>query len=523
MSTKENTTYDVVIIGSGISGIKAASHLFNNGITNIKVLEARDRVGGRLHSVPGLNHDRYDLGASWHHDLLINPLFKEELQLKKTGLNTPFVYEDDLPAIFNNDGERLDDNSKYRLEPILDELSTFIEIKNENVEQNGNAKDTSLYSSVIDYLGKYKETLTDKQIEYVYGTARFAELWHGISWKKISSLESVGGHYGRNALIDGHKGIVDRIVSLEFPIKTFYTDEICELDVQVTKIKKTQSEKKLIKIEYLQKNKVKKGIKAKYCIVTVPLSLLKASVNASEHNDKGTIKFEPPFNFNLTSALNKIHYGALGKVFFEFDKCSWSTEKSRVLYIGNTSLRTVEKIKSNKIGDKDSQIESVQNSLDHPFFFVNLARNLGVPTILMLTSQPVTNHMESFRNDVTKLYNYFKPVLENLFKALGAEKPPVYCPDATSVADDGVSVLKNVITTSWTLDPYARGAYTVSNPGDDLENFVKTITLGHEKTIRFAGEHTMVEGNGCAWAAWASGIREADFVINDLNKPLGKL
>ena len=38
----------VVIIGAGIAGLSAAEHLVQNGIEDILILEARDRVGGRF-------------------------------------------------------------------------------------------------------------------------------------------------------------------------------------------------------------------------------------------------------------------------------------------------------------------------------------------------------------------------------------------------------------------------------------------------------------------------------------------
>ena len=38
----------VVIIGAGISGISAAEYLSKNGFNDFKIIEASDRVGGRI-------------------------------------------------------------------------------------------------------------------------------------------------------------------------------------------------------------------------------------------------------------------------------------------------------------------------------------------------------------------------------------------------------------------------------------------------------------------------------------------
>jgi len=40
----------VLILGGGVSGVIAAKTLTENGITDFKIIEARDELGGRLHS-----------------------------------------------------------------------------------------------------------------------------------------------------------------------------------------------------------------------------------------------------------------------------------------------------------------------------------------------------------------------------------------------------------------------------------------------------------------------------------------
>jgi polyamine oxidase len=62
----------VVVVGAGIAGLAAASRLRRAGIACV-VLEARDRTGGRLHTVD-LAGTPVDLGGSWIHHPIGNPL-----------------------------------------------------------------------------------------------------------------------------------------------------------------------------------------------------------------------------------------------------------------------------------------------------------------------------------------------------------------------------------------------------------------------------------------------------------------
>lgn len=61
---KEND-FDVIIIGAGPAGIGAASILNKQKVSYI-VLEARDRIGGRVLSQK-IDGVFIDLGASWIH------------------------------------------------------------------------------------------------------------------------------------------------------------------------------------------------------------------------------------------------------------------------------------------------------------------------------------------------------------------------------------------------------------------------------------------------------------------------
>jgi monoamine oxidase len=57
---------DVAIIGAGAAGLGAAHALKDSGL-NVIVLEARDRVGGRAHTILAAPDITFDLGCGWLH------------------------------------------------------------------------------------------------------------------------------------------------------------------------------------------------------------------------------------------------------------------------------------------------------------------------------------------------------------------------------------------------------------------------------------------------------------------------
>ncbi|GFG53616.1 hypothetical protein CQY20_12540 [Mycolicibacterium agri] len=62
----------VIVVGAGIAGLAAATRLSQAGVTCV-VLEARDRIGGRLHTID-LAGTPVDPGGSWIHHPIGNPL-----------------------------------------------------------------------------------------------------------------------------------------------------------------------------------------------------------------------------------------------------------------------------------------------------------------------------------------------------------------------------------------------------------------------------------------------------------------
>src|SRR5215470_2633076 len=66
---------DVVIIGAGAAGLGAAHALKDSGLSFV-VLEARDRVGGRGHTIMAAPDVVFDVGCGWLHSADQNSFVK---------------------------------------------------------------------------------------------------------------------------------------------------------------------------------------------------------------------------------------------------------------------------------------------------------------------------------------------------------------------------------------------------------------------------------------------------------------
>ncbi|KAL2634584.1 hypothetical protein R1flu_006063 [Riccia fluitans] len=80
----EDSNVDVIIIGAGMSGITAGKTLTANGITNFIILEATDKVGGRIRNSDFAGYE-VELGANWVEGVngeQLNPVWTLAQQVK---------------------------------------------------------------------------------------------------------------------------------------------------------------------------------------------------------------------------------------------------------------------------------------------------------------------------------------------------------------------------------------------------------------------------------------------------------
>lgn len=125
------TIYDTIVVGAGVAGLTTARLLSGAG-RSVLVLEARDRIGGRVHTQrsDGLVTD---LGASWIHGVDDNPLVDvvRAFGMAMSEFTVGSFQPDGRPiAYYGPDGERL---STADAERFADDVHTVDELLSQTI------------------------------------------------------------------------------------------------------------------------------------------------------------------------------------------------------------------------------------------------------------------------------------------------------------------------------------------------------------------------------------------------------
>lgn len=476
---------EVCVIGGGVSGLKAAHTLLNySGSTysskDLILLEAQDRLGGRIFtdrksSKLGLS---YDLGASWFHDSLSNVVLEESIEDGSFNIMKDGYYDDKNVKVFASDNDGPLDVNDMKLHRVREDIEKFIELY---YFEDLYKKDMSLNEIVELFMEKHSSRLTTEQRKYCRNMLRYLELWYGITWDKISAKYSFMEHQGRDLYNKKGFDFVVNKLSQGIP-----RDRIL-LSHPVTSIDRNNKNGSK-KVAVRSSNGP--TVYCNYLIITVPQSILALSPLHTYG-----ITWTPPLPSNITNAIEKIHFGALGKVIFEFESCWWDNNEDRFEILADLTDNSL----------LSSSLNLPPESFQFHIQVINYAavyKDSGKgASLCILTQSSLTDYLESHPQHA---WPYFKTMLSKL-----------------ALNDSKVTDPVNIITSNWTNNPYIRGSYCAIETGDDPLDIITQLngeyTCGlTEKNIRFAGEHTILDGSGCVHGAYTSGEREALWILNDV-------
>lgn len=273
-----NKDKTIIVIGAGISGLAAAKQLKAEGF-NVIVLEAQDKVGGRLRTDRSLGV-AFDEGASWIHGINGNPITPLAAQ---AGMNT-FETVDESRVSYDIGGVLRSaatyDNGETELYSILNSMMN-----------SGNAAQS--FETVFN--STYPSKANDRLWQFflsTYVTFDTGDL------NKLSSLL-----YNEGEEFSG----VEKIATNGYDTIATYlaTGLNIQLNQRVSKVDYTDA-----KIKITHNGNISE---ADYVIVTVPLGVLKAN----------KIQFTPALPIDKQFAINKIGMNCVNKFLLTWNTAFW--------------------------------------------------------------------------------------------------------------------------------------------------------------------------------------------------------
>jgi monoamine oxidase len=270
--------WDVIVLGAGIAGLSTALRLGEAGL-QVLVLEARDRVGGRVYSFPGLTPEHsFELGAEFVHGkpkLLDHYLQQHKLSLLETegqsycAVRTRLQSCDSPPTdIF----EKLDHLDPGAFPDVPDDAKHWAR----SFVQGFHAADPSRISTHSIIIGDRAEKLTEGD----------------------RGFHLVGGYH---KLIEALCADLSSTVSIRTGMTVYRVDWNANLTTVSARLDSRE----------------KARFQAPHVVVTLPLGVLQLQGSAP-----GAVQFEPPLN-GKQEALSKLAMGPVVRVTLQFDSMFW--------------------------------------------------------------------------------------------------------------------------------------------------------------------------------------------------------
>lgn len=286
-------SHDVLVIGAGAAGLAAARTLHDNGI-NVAVLEARDRIGGRVWTV----HDPaalvpIELGAEFIHG-------------RAPGLGELLA----MASLRSVDvsGRRFHTGSK-RLRPFDDFWEQLDRVMR---RMNGDAKHDRSFHDFIAAKPGGQRLGAERRL-----ATQYVEGFHGADPKLISAaVLSDGGSPGSDTAEQKLGRVVDGYDRLLHWLAQPLTDRI-QLSSPVASVEWARGQ---VSIQ-AGSSRAMKTITGNAAIVTVPLGVLQASAGSP-----GAIRFAPQLA-SKARALDSLAMGSALRVALRFEDRFWSSER----------------------------------------------------------------------------------------------------------------------------------------------------------------------------------------------------
>ncbi|KAF2224968.1 amine oxidase [Elsinoe ampelina] len=463
----------VCIVGAGISGLRAADILSRQGF-KVTILEARDRIGGRISQSAELG-PVVDLGPNWIHGTTGNPIVRlaHDANAVTSACNV-------VSSIFGPSGKVMPQaNAKALYEEVWRILDMLCEQSR-----------TELYSIPASerMMDRFRTRVTDGDydIDTQHQLLDIVEMWGAFMGGDCESQSM--RFYWMDEGIEGdnlfmastYQKIVERLGQA--------TLQRCNLRLseEVTCVRTPAASDKIIV------QTAGGEIEFDAVIFTTPLGWLKRNQQT----------FYPSLSPRLGQAIENIGYGNLDKVFVSFSSAFWmggprrNDEEHHVVPIETLFLKPEYAPSTNPHRWRQEMVS-----------LASLPEGYAHPTIMFYVygewGRQVTARVRSLRQDSVEYYRTLQELFEPYYSKL---------PNFDQSSADCLP--KRFLSTDWQDDEFA-GYGSYCNFPVGLENGAEAIEVLRqgmpERGIWFAGEHTApFEGLGTVTGAYWSGERVAE-------------
>lgn len=340
-------TLRVLVIGAGMAGLTAATLLRKAGYS-VEVIEARDRIGGRIWTSRQWPDVALDLGASWIHGQERNPLTAIANEIKTELLMT----STDNTVVYNSAGMALSDQEQARADALEQQLLAAIH------EAQQQTEDVSIVDAVADIAQQFSDDAAQTALLNFILNARIEQEYAG-------SLADTSAHWFDAAQVFGETDVLFKH-GFDSITRHLAAHLVIHLSHQVKHIRRTPQQ---VIVETNQRTFV-----ADKVIVTVPLGVLK----------RQQLLFEPPLPREKQAAIEILAMGTLNKCYLRFPKAFWPTDVDWLEYIPRQHGQW-------------AQWVSLANVLHKPILMGFNAADYGRQLELLTDQQIVTTAMQTLQ------------------------------------------------------------------------------------------------------------------------------
>ncbi|KAG6456712.1 hypothetical protein O3G_MSEX009889 [Manduca sexta] len=452
-------SYDTIVVGLGSAGTTAASTLAKAG-KKVLALEAMDRVGGRVNTVP-FGDGLVELGAEWMHGTYPSRVFDAAVKT-----NIPLLTQSLDFKIYNSDGSSADhhviqDLMEYGLDaadhpPAVPEpmgqyiWRKMLEYMNEKYPHL--SKNTKFLDSLLFYM------------DLVVNSYESSNNWNDVS--TASRYTKLEGHQHISWHKLGYKTFFEILLNT-YNNGPGYPNLDIALNKEVSRITWPRQPAEDAVVSCSDGS----VYRARSVIVTVSLGVLK---------ERHANLFSPKLPEKKVSAISNLSIGVMDKIILRFDRAWWPSGATFFGFLWDKETRE-------KVPQKDEWVTKIYAA----------SCPLGnLKALTLWTTGDIGILVETLPEDLVK-----SKVMELLRRFMGKN---IDIPEPIGI-----------IRSNWYSNPYTRGSYTYDNlltvqyPNSRVDLGEPLVDSAGNPRVLFAGEATNLTQFSTVHGASETGYKEA--------------